>query len=77
MRSVLSALGGLAFGVALVVGFELLLRGLGVAEGAPRHDPFAGFSSAVPAFEPWTRPDGTRVRRLAPSRRPDSPRRRP
>src|SRR5687767_11931800 len=69
MRFALQAVGGLLFGVALVAGFELLLRVLGVAEGAPRHDPFAGFSSAVPAFEPAVRPDGTRILQVSPSRR--------
>jgi lysophospholipase L1-like esterase len=69
MRSVLQAVGGLLFGVAIVIGFELLLRLLGVGEGAPRHDPFAGFSSAVPTFEPVVRADGTRIFQLSPARR--------
>ncbi len=69
MRFALQAVGGLLFGVAIVVGFELLLRVLAVGEGAPRHDPFAGFSSAVPTFEPVVRADGTRVFQLSPARR--------
>jgi tetratricopeptide (TPR) repeat protein len=69
MRFVLQAVGGLLFGVAIVAGLELGLRVLGIAEGAPRHDPFAGFSSAVPAFEPAVRADGTRIFQLSPARR--------
>ena len=69
MRSVLQALGGLLFGVAIVAGFEGMLRVFGVAEGAPRHDPFAGFSAAVPTFEPARREDGTSIYRLSPARR--------
>lgn len=69
MRFALQAVGGLLFGVAIVAGFELGLRVLGVAEGAPRHDPFAGFSSAVAAFEPVARADGTRIFQVAPGRR--------
>ncbi len=54
------ALGGLLFGVTLIVVFELTLRLFGVAENAPKYDPFAGFSRAVPLFEQVAERDGTR-----------------
>jgi tetratricopeptide (TPR) repeat protein len=52
---VLARVGAVAVGLLLAAlalgGVELLLRLLGVAEGVPRHDPFAGFGSSVPMFE--------------------------
>ena len=59
---------GLAFGVGMLALFELALRALGVAADAPRRDPFAGFSSAVPVFEKQLREDGIAVWRLSPAR---------
>lgn len=54
------AVSGLLFGLLLIIVFELGLRALGVAEDAPRYDPFAGFSSAVPFFDLVDERDGTR-----------------
>ena len=54
------ALGGLLFGVTLIIVFELTLCFFGIAEDAPKYDPFAGFSRAVPLFEQVAEREGTR-----------------
>ena len=73
---------GVVLGVGMLALFELGLRVIGVAADAPRRDPFAGFSSAVPAFEKQARKDGVAVWRLSPARQirvdpriPDEPQR--
>ncbi|HVH17822.1 MAG TPA: GDSL-type esterase/lipase family protein [Myxococcota bacterium] len=55
---------GVLLSVLLLALVELSLRAFGVAAGTPRHDPFAGFGSSVPMFEPV---DATTMR-LAPAR---------
>ncbi len=62
------ALAALLLGIALVVATEMLLKLLDVGAGAQQRDPFAGFSSTVPAFEPAQREDGTRILRLSTAR---------
>jgi lysophospholipase L1-like esterase len=62
------AVGGLLFGIATIVLFEFLLAALGVADDAPLHDPFAGFSSAVPMFELAEGQDGEAVYRISRAR---------
>ena len=66
-------LGGLLIAGFVLVVAELTLRAFGVGEAAPLHDPFSGFSSAVPVFEAALREDGTPVFRLSPARRVDPP----
>jgi len=68
LSKVAAALGGLLFGIAIVAALELLLRVLGIAEDAPRHDPFSGFSSAVRTFELETPPGEDPIYRLSPAR---------
>ncbi len=70
-------LGGLLIGAAIVVGVELALRIARVADDPRTHDPFAGFSSVVPMFEPAVRDDGTRVYRLSRARAQLNPQRGP
>jgi hypothetical protein len=55
---------GVLLSVLLLALAELSLRAFGVAAGTPRHDPFAGFGTSVPMFEPV---DETTMR-LAPAR---------
>ena len=62
-------LAGLLAGLALLLAVELALRLLGIGANHPRHNPFAGFSRAVPTFELDNWPDGTRIYRLAAARR--------
>jgi lysophospholipase L1-like esterase len=59
---------GLSVGIGILVVTEIGLRLAGIGEGAPRRDPFAGFSSVVPLFEPAVQPDGTHVYRLSGAR---------
>jgi lysophospholipase L1-like esterase len=59
----------LGLGVAALVLLELGLRLLGV-DPAPPADPFAGFSSTIPVFEPAQRSDGTPVYRISAARAP-------
>lgn len=61
---------GVGVGIALLAAAELGLRFAGVAEGGPRHDPFAGFSHQIPLFERTTRADGTAVMRISREGRP-------
>jgi lysophospholipase L1-like esterase len=62
---------GLAlFGFGCVAAAELLLRLAGIASDPPSRDPFAGFSTIVPVFEPASAPDGTPLWRLSEVRRP-------
>jgi lysophospholipase L1-like esterase len=71
-RKALARLGlavlGVLVGVATLALLELALRLTGIGAGAPRYDPFAGFSRTVPMFEPGERPDGTRIFRTAAAR---------
>jgi tetratricopeptide (TPR) repeat protein len=62
-------LGAVCLGLAAVVLLEGILRLLGV-EATPPSDPFAGFSSAVPVFEPAWRSDGAPVYRISTARAP-------
>jgi len=66
-------LGGLLFAGFVLVVAELTLRAFGVGEAAPLHDPFSGFSSAVPVFEAVLREDGTPIYRLSPARQVGAP----
>jgi lysophospholipase L1-like esterase len=75
-------LAAVLLGVGSIAALEIALRALGVAADAPRRDPFAGFSSAVPLFERAVRADGAAVWRLSPARQirvdprvPDEPQR--
>lgn len=68
LSRILIAVGGLLFGIAVIVLFEFFLAALGVGDDAPLHDPFAGFSSAVPMFESVEGEDGELVYRISPAR---------
>jgi lysophospholipase L1-like esterase len=52
---------GLLAATAALALLEGLLRLTGIGAGAPRYDPFAGFSSVVPIFEPGTSARGQPV----------------
>ena len=60
-------LAGLVAGVIALTLAEGLLRLLDVAPTSPS-DPFAGFSSTVPLFEPARRSDGAAIYRASPAR---------
>lgn len=66
------ALAALAFGFLLLGALEAALRVAGVGDELPRSDPFSGFSSEVPMFEPARRSDGTEIFRLSPLRVPNA-----
>jgi len=61
-------IGGVLLGVATLVALELMLALLSVGDEGVRHDPFAGFSSSVPFFEPASREDGASIYRLSAAR---------
>ncbi len=73
MRAVLGRLGlallGLAAGALCLVAAEGLLAALGAGGGPPGYDPFAGFSAAVPLFEPARGAEtGEALLRVSPAR---------
>lgn len=68
LSRIFQAIGGLLLGVAMILVVEFGLRAFGVAEDAPRYDPFAGFSRAVPFFDLVEERDGTRFYEWSPLR---------
>jgi tetratricopeptide (TPR) repeat protein len=68
LSRILVPVGGLLFGVAIIVAVELVLAAFGVGDDAPLHDPFAGFSSAVPMFEIVDAETDAPIYRISPAR---------